>query len=40
MRVSTRLSGIELSSWQGEAVELGSLWKDKPIVLVFIRHFG
>ena len=21
-------------------VELGSLWRDKPAVLVFVRHFG
>lgn len=21
-------------------VELGSLWADRPVVLVFIRHFG
>ena len=40
MRVSTRLSGIELSDWQGERFELGSFWQEKPIVLVFIRHFG
>jgi hypothetical protein len=40
VRVSTRLSGIELSDWQGEPVELGSLWQEKPIILVFIRHFG
>ena len=23
-----------------QAVELGSLWRDKPAVLVFVRHFG
>jgi hypothetical protein len=40
MGIATRLSGIELSDWTGESVRLGSLWKDQPIVLVFIRHFG
>jgi hypothetical protein len=25
---------------QGKAVELGTLWKDKTAVLVFLRHFG
>ena len=40
MRVSTRLSDIELSDWQGEKVRLGSLWQERPVVLVFIRHFG
>ena len=40
MRVATRLSGIELSDWQGEPVRLGSLWQERAVVLVFIRHFG
>jgi len=40
MRVATRLAGIELSDWQGRAVVLGSLWRDRPVVLAFIRHFG
>jgi hypothetical protein len=40
MRVATKLSGIELSDWQGERVRLGSLWKDRTVVLAFIRHFG
>lgn len=40
MRTSTKLSGIELSDWQGERVRLEALWKERPIVLVFIRHFG
>jgi hypothetical protein len=25
---------------QGQSVELGTLWKDKTAVLVFLRHFG
>ena len=24
----------------GGKVELGTLWRDKPAVLVFVRHFG
>jgi hypothetical protein len=40
MRISTRLAGIELSSWREEPVTLGSLWQERPVVLVFIRHFG
>jgi hypothetical protein len=24
----------------GASVELGTLWRDKPAVLVFVRHFG
>jgi hypothetical protein len=40
VRVATRLSGIELSDWQGGSVQLGSLWQERAVVLVFIRHFG
>ncbi len=40
MRVATKLSSIELCDWQGERVRLGSLWPERPFVLVFIRHFG
>jgi hypothetical protein len=40
MRISTRLSAIELSDWRGERVQLGDLWREQPVVLVFIRHFG
>jgi hypothetical protein len=25
---------------QGAPVELGTFWRDRPAVLVFIRHFG
>jgi hypothetical protein len=31
---------MELLDWQGEEVRLGSLWQNRTIVLVFIRHFG
>jgi hypothetical protein len=40
MRTSTRLASIELADWQGERRPLGALWRERPIVLVFIRHFG
>jgi hypothetical protein len=40
MRTATELSGIELSDWQGERVLLESLWKERSVVLVFIRYFG
>jgi hypothetical protein len=40
VRISTKLSGIELSDWRGEPVKLGSLWSERSVVLTFIRHFG
>jgi hypothetical protein len=40
MRLSTRLAGIELADWQGNVLPLASFWRERPVVLVFIRHFG
>jgi hypothetical protein len=40
MKISTRLASIELCDWQGDTVKLGALWQQRPVVLVFIRHFG
>jgi hypothetical protein len=40
VRISTRLAGIELEDWQRRPVALGTLWKKRPVLLVFIRHFG
>ncbi len=38
--VARRLSNIELLDWQGAPRRLETFWKERPIVLVFIRHFG
>jgi hypothetical protein len=35
-----RLADIELSDWRGQTLRLGALWEERPVVLVFIRHFG
>jgi hypothetical protein len=40
MALATKLSGIPLADWQGNPVRLGSLWEERPVVLVFLRHFG
>jgi hypothetical protein len=40
MRTAIKLSGMELSDSTGSRVRLGTLWQERPIVLVFIRHFG
>ena len=40
MGIATRLAGMELSDWKGEPQSLGTFWKEGPVVLVFIRHFG
>jgi hypothetical protein len=40
MRIANRLADIELADWKGDVRRLGDFWEDRPVVLVFIRHFG
>ena len=41
MKIANRLSAIELEdSATGDSVALGTFWKDKTTVLIFLRHFG
>jgi len=40
MSVATKLKDIELLDPAGKTVRLGDTWKEKPVVLAFIRHFG
>jgi hypothetical protein len=37
---TTQLADIELVGVDGEQHRLGDYWSDKPIVVVFLRHFG
>jgi hypothetical protein len=36
----TALSNIELVDLSGAPRRLGSFWAERPIVVVFLRHFG
>jgi hypothetical protein len=38
--VDAALAPLELADPDGNRVRLGDLWRDAPVVLVFIRHFG
>jgi hypothetical protein len=38
--VATQLAGIEVLDPEGRPSALGQMWRDRPVVLVFIRHFG
>jgi hypothetical protein len=35
-----KLAGLSVLDGKGEQVALASLWRDKPAVLAFVRHFG
>lgn len=34
------LADLTLKDSQGAPVRLGDLWAERPLVLVFLRHFG
>jgi hypothetical protein len=34
------LAGLDLLAPDGTAHRLGPLWAERPVVLVFLRHFG
>jgi hypothetical protein len=36
----TALAATSLTDDTGAPHRLGDLWRDRPIVLVFLRHFG
>lgn len=36
----TALRDVELTDATGTPHRLGDLWSDRPVVLVFLRHFG
>ena len=38
--LSARLADIALRDTDGRDIRLGSLWTDRPAVLVFLRHYG
>lgn len=40
MNIVDRLRDVNVQDSDGQRVQLGSLWQEQPIVLVFVRHFG
>jgi hypothetical protein len=34
------LATLTVQDEHGQPVQLGSLWRDKTVALVFVRHFG
>jgi hypothetical protein len=38
--LSEALAAIVLPDADGQEVRLGSLWEQKPAVVVFLRHYG
>lgn len=40
MSVADRLAPLTVLDLDGRAVPMGTLWKDRPVLLVYIRHYG
>jgi hypothetical protein len=40
MRTAAKLRDIEVLDPAGNPVRLGEVWRQRPVVLAFIRHFG
>jgi len=40
MPIAKQLSRMELCDADGAACRLGAFWGERPVVLVFVRHFG
>lgn len=40
MKIDRSLGGIQLEADDGGLVALESLWRDGPVVIAWVRHFG
>ncbi len=40
MNIAKQLENIVVLDPDGKSVRLGDLWRDRTVVLAFIRHFG
>ena len=40
MGIAEELGPIVALDADGREVRLGDLWRERPVVLVFVRHFG
>ena len=40
MKVDEGLADVEVKDVDGNPVRLGSLWTDRPAVVIWVRHFG
>jgi hypothetical protein len=40
MLIDPTLAAAEVKDVDGQPVRLGTLWADRPAVLVWVRHFG
>jgi hypothetical protein len=39
-KLAGALDGIEILDQHGQPQRIGALWAERPVVLLFVRHFG
>jgi len=39
-QLANALSAIEIRDEHGQPHRVGALWAERPVVLLFVRHFG
>lgn len=39
-KTAEALAGLTVLSTRGEVLRLGDLWRQEPVALVFVRHYG
>ena len=40
MNAAEKIADLHLVDTAGDAVRLGDLWAERPVVLVWLRHYG
>ena len=40
METTAELGDVELQDSYGETQRLGELWRDQPVAVVWLRHYG
>jgi len=40
MKIDPALADAEVKDVDGNSVRLGSLWAERPAVVIWVRHFG
>ena len=40
MRTGPELADVVVKDVEGRDLRLGDIWRDKPAVVVFVRHYG
>jgi hypothetical protein len=40
MSINKQVAGVTIKALDGSEVELASLWKDRKVAIIWLRHYG